>query len=134
MVAALINMAANQIRISVRPACCRGAAGFESAGGGVCGAGGEGDQLRDRETVFCAEELFLSDCPRGTRYRSSISRLQSMAGLRFGSMQWRRDKKRIGVTRLHLEEDAGKSLHAVLLTRSRSVYRLNRCGLRWWRL
>ena len=68
-----------------------------------------------RETsVFSRKNYFYPDNRRrATRSRSSISRSRSMGGSRCRRLMGAvlRLRKRIGVTRLHMEEDAGKSMH-----------------------
>ena len=68
-------------------------------------------QLRDpRDQRLRAQELLLPRlCPRATRSRSSTSPSPSMAGSTFPTPSG--NPKRIGITRLHMEEDAGKSVH-----------------------
>ncbi len=93
------------------PGAAGGAAGAEREGGRVCHAGLAGHQLRRCASApsLRARTTSIPTCPRATRSRSSTSRWPSTAG----SMCPRRmaAHKRIGITRLHMEEDAGKSIH-----------------------
>ena len=68
----------------------------------------------------------IPTCPRATRSPSSTSPSPSMAGSRFPRPT---AAKRIGITRLHMEEDAGKSLHDGFAdSATRTYLDLNRCG------
>ncbi len=55
-----------------------------------------------------ARIISIPICPRATRFRSTTSRWRSLAR---SKLRCRGGTKKIGITRLHLEEDAGKSLH-----------------------
>ncbi len=75
---------------------------------------------------FSRKNYFYPDLPKG--YQISQYELPLASG---GWIEIALDgvKKRIGVTRLHLEEDAGKSLHEGLAHSSEKTYiDLNRCG------
>jgi aspartyl-tRNA(Asn)/glutamyl-tRNA(Gln) amidotransferase subunit B len=65
-----------------------------------------------RHSVFARKNYFYPDLPKG--YQISQYELPIVAG---GSLEIVLDdgsKKRVGITRAHLEEDAGKSLHEAL--------------------
>ena len=49
--------------------------------------------------------------PKTIKSRSSTSHWPSMAGSMSDHQSRNGDEKRIGITRLHMEEDAGKSMH-----------------------
>ena len=73
-----------------------------------------------------AKIIFIPIFLRATRSRNTISRWPSTAG-------WKRwtagKKKRIGITRIHLEDDAGKSIHDGFKDSERFTYvDLNRSG------
>ncbi len=74
-----------------------------------------------------AKTISIPTCPRAIRFRSltsqSPSTATSMCPTADGGM------KRIGITRLHMEEDAGKSLHDGFAdSATRTYLDLNRCG------
>jgi aspartyl-tRNA(Asn)/glutamyl-tRNA(Gln) amidotransferase subunit B len=73
-----------------------------------------------------ARITFIRTCPRAIRSRNMTSRWPSTAG-------WNAAvdgaKKRIGITRIHLEDDAGKSIHDGFKDSDRYTYvDLNRSG------
>jgi aspartyl-tRNA(Asn)/glutamyl-tRNA(Gln) amidotransferase subunit B len=59
--------------------------------------------------VFARKNYFYPDLPKG--YQISQYELPIVAGGHARHRARRRQHARIGVTRAHLEEDAGKSLH-----------------------
>ena len=104
-------------------------AGAEQEGGGVRDAGGDGVELpHQRDFDFCAEELFLSRPAQGI----SDFAVRQAAG---GAWIYRNsgsgcDEKKIGITRVHLEEDAGKSLHEGFAdSGEKTAIDLNRTGV-----
>ncbi|HUN87643.1 MAG TPA: hypothetical protein VMU28_02570, partial [Terriglobales bacterium] len=74
-------------------------------------------------SIFARKNYFYPDLPKGYQ----ISQYDKPIG-EFGHIDIEVDgqKKRIGVTRLHLEEDAGKSLHEG--SAEYTSLDLNRCG------
>jgi aspartyl-tRNA(Asn)/glutamyl-tRNA(Gln) amidotransferase subunit B len=75
---------------------------------------------------FARKNYFYPDLPKG--YQISQYELPLAAG-GWIEIDVTGAKKRIGVTRLHLEEDAGKSLHEGLAHSDQKTYiDLNRCG------
>ena len=73
-----------------------------------------------------ARIIFIRTCPKAIRFRSTISRWPSTAGWKFPLMV---RQKRIGLTRIHLEDDAGKSIHDGFKDSDRYTYvDLNRSG------
>ncbi len=81
-----------------------------------------------RETsVFARKNYFYPDSPKGYQI-SQFDKPIAEHGL-IVVPDANGEPKRIGVTRLHLEEDAGKSLHDGFAdSRSRTYIDLNRCG------
>ncbi len=78
----------------------------------------------ERRSVFARKNYFYPDLPKG--YQISQYELPIVSG---GSVVIRLDdgsQKRVGITRAHLEEDAGKSLHETL--KDRTGIDLNRAG------
>ena len=74
-----------------------------------------------------ARTTSIPTCPRATRFRSTTNRWPSTATSRF---QLPGGTKRIGITRVHMEEDAGKSLHDGLPDSSQwTSIDLNRSGV-----
>jgi aspartyl-tRNA(Asn)/glutamyl-tRNA(Gln) amidotransferase subunit B len=63
---------------------------------------------RINETSIFARKLLLSRPPQGIRSRNTTSHSPNSAS---SGSALKGDKKKIGITRVHLEEDAGKSLH-----------------------
>src|SRR5258707_13088155 len=75
---------------------------------------------------FARKNYFYPDLPRG--YQISQYELPLATG-GWLEIEIQGEKKRIGVTRLHLEEDAGKSLHDGFLHSAEKTYvDFNRCG------
>ena len=73
-----------------------------------------------------ARITFIRTCPRATRSRSTTSRWRSTAT---SISWWTARQKRIGITRVHMEDDAGKSIHDGFKDSDRYTYvDLNRCG------
>jgi aspartyl-tRNA(Asn)/glutamyl-tRNA(Gln) amidotransferase subunit B len=62
-----------------------------------------------RQSVFARKNYFYPDLPKG--YQISQYELPIVAGGTLDIVLEDGSRKRIGVTRAHLEEDAGKSLH-----------------------
>jgi aspartyl-tRNA(Asn)/glutamyl-tRNA(Gln) amidotransferase subunit B len=81
-----------------------------------------------RETsIFARKNYFYPDLPKGYQ----ISQYdQPLAEHGFINIETNGASKRIGITRLHLEEDAGKSLHEGFPDSAEKTYLdLNRCGV-----
>jgi aspartyl-tRNA(Asn)/glutamyl-tRNA(Gln) amidotransferase subunit B len=62
-----------------------------------------------RKSVFARKNYFYPDLPKG--YQISQYELPIVAGGHLDVMQEDGSVKRVGITRAHLEEDAGKSMH-----------------------
>ena len=76
-----------------------------------------------RKTIFARKNYFYPDLPKGYQ----ISQLDDpIVGKGFIDIQLDGESKRIGVTRAHLEEDAGKSIHD--LHPDKTAIDLNRAG------
>jgi aspartyl-tRNA(Asn)/glutamyl-tRNA(Gln) amidotransferase subunit B len=76
---------------------------------------------------FARKNYFYPDLPKGYQISQSDMPLASRGWLEIevGGVQ-----KRIGITRLHMEEDAGKSMHEGFAdSATRSYIDLNRCGI-----
>ena len=83
-------------------------------------------QVRER-SIFARKNYFYPDLPKGYQISQFDKPLAEHGWIdvptRDGSM------KRIGITRLHMEEDAGKSLHDGFSdSATRTYLDLNRCG------
>ncbi len=79
-------------------------------------------EIRER-SVFARKNYFYPDLPKGYQISQFDKPLAEHGWLDLES------GKRIGITRLHMEEDAGKSLHDGLPDSARSTsVDLNRCG------
>jgi aspartyl-tRNA(Asn)/glutamyl-tRNA(Gln) amidotransferase subunit B len=80
----------------------------------------------NEKSVFARKNYFYPDLPKG--YQISQSDMPLALGgwleIEVGGVQ-----KRIGITRLHMEEDAGKSMHEGFAdSATKSYIDLNRCG------
>ena len=79
-------------------------------------------------SVFARKSYFYPDLPKGYQI-SQFDLPFSEHGYLEIPIAGGRDTKRVGVTRVHLEEDAGKNLHGVIAADGRSVVDLNRAGV-----
>jgi len=90
-------------------------------------------QVRE-QSVFARKNYFYPDLPKGYQISQYDRPLAEHGGLEIhvptGGAGKKTRKKRIGITRLHLEEDAGKSLHEGLPESEAKTYLdFNRCGV-----
>ncbi len=76
------------------------------------------------ESVFARKHYFYPDLPKGYQISQFAQPLATGGSVLIESSQ---GPKRIGLTRLHLEEDAGKSLHDRVP--NRTALDFNRCGV-----
>src|ERR1700720_3026418 len=85
-------------------------------------------QCRINETsIFARKNYFYPDLPKGYQISQYDKPLAE-----FGWIELKQDadKKKIGITRIHLEEDAGKSLHEGLADAGeKTAIDLNRTGV-----
>ncbi len=83
-----------------------------------------------RETsVFSRKNYFYPDSPKGYQISQFDKPIAEHGEIYVPAADGRPGLKRIGVTRLHLEEDAGKSVHDGFAdSASRTYIDLNRCG------
>jgi aspartyl-tRNA(Asn)/glutamyl-tRNA(Gln) amidotransferase subunit B len=85
-----------------------------------------GCSLQERSR-FARKNYFYPDLPKG--YQISMYELPLAAGGRL-EITWEGGTKRIGITRLHMEEDAAKNLHEGFADSDRWSYiDFNRCGV-----
>jgi aspartyl-tRNA(Asn)/glutamyl-tRNA(Gln) amidotransferase subunit B len=86
-------------------------------------------QVRER-SVFARKNYFYPDLPKGYQISQYDKPLAEHGWIEVPTRTeqgW--STKRIGITRLHLEEDAGKSMHEGFLDSATKTYvDLNRCG------
>jgi aspartyl-tRNA(Asn)/glutamyl-tRNA(Gln) amidotransferase subunit B len=76
-------------------------------------------------SIFARKNYFYPDLPKGYQISQYDKPLAEHGFIEVGS-----DKKRIGITRLHLEEDAGKSLHEGFPdSNEKTAIDLNRSGV-----
>jgi aspartyl-tRNA(Asn)/glutamyl-tRNA(Gln) amidotransferase subunit B len=76
-------------------------------------------------SVFARKNYFYPDLPKGyqiSQFDLPFSEHGSLAIPRNGHLE------KVGITRVHMEEDAGKNLHGVASAEGRSVVDLNRAG------
>lgn len=77
-------------------------------------------------SIFARKNYFYPDLPKGYQISQFDKPLAEHGWIDVASTA---GTKRIGITRLHMEEDAGKSIHDGLLdSRERTYIDLNRCG------
>jgi aspartyl-tRNA(Asn)/glutamyl-tRNA(Gln) amidotransferase subunit B len=77
-------------------------------------------------SIFSRKNYFYPDNPKGYQI-SQFDRPFSEHG-HLDVLDASGETKRVGITRIHMEEDAGKNLHGVADARGRSVVDLNRAG------
>ena len=83
-------------------------------------------QVRER-SIFARKNYFYPDLPKGYQISQFDKPIAEHGFIEVPTADG--STKRIGITRLHLEEDAGKSLHEGFSdSASRSYIDLNRCG------
>lgn len=83
-------------------------------------------QVRER-SVFARKNYFYPDLPKGYQISQYDKPLAEHGWIDVPDAQGK--TKRIGITRLHMEEDAGKSLHDGFAdSNTRTYLDLNRCG------
>src|SRR5882757_1771919 len=76
-------------------------------------------------SIFARKNYFYPDLPKGYQISQYDKPLAEHGFIEIGE-----SKKKIGITRVHLEEDAGKSLHEGFPDSSDKTYLdLNRCGV-----
>jgi aspartyl-tRNA(Asn)/glutamyl-tRNA(Gln) amidotransferase subunit B len=82
-------------------------------------------QINER-SVFARKNYFYPDLPKGYQISQFDQPLAEHGWIEISSAA---ERKRIGITRLHMEEDAGKSMHEGFAdSGTRSYVDLNRCG------
>ncbi len=78
------------------------------------------------ESVFARKNYFYPDLPKGYQISQYDKPLCEHGWIEIEAAE---KTKRIGITRIHLEEDAGKSIHDDALTGGKATFiDLNRCG------
>jgi aspartyl-tRNA(Asn)/glutamyl-tRNA(Gln) amidotransferase subunit B len=81
----------------------------------------------NRTSIFARKNYFYPDLPKGYQISQYDQPLAEFGWIWVGSGS---EQKKIGITRLHLEEDAGKSLHEGFADASRTTaIDLNRSGV-----
>ena len=81
----------------------------------------------NERSVFARKNYFYPDSPKGYQISQYDKPLAEFGSLTVPDADG--NPKRIGITRLHMEEDAGKSLHDGFAdSASRTYIDLNRCG------
>ena len=82
--------------------------------------------MRER-SIFARKNYFYPDLPKGYQISQYDKPLAEHGWIEVPTADGGR--KRIGITRLHMEEDAGKSLHDGFAdSATRTYLDLNRCG------
>jgi aspartyl-tRNA(Asn)/glutamyl-tRNA(Gln) amidotransferase subunit B len=83
-------------------------------------------EVRQR-SIFARKNYFYPDLPKGYQISQYDKPLAEHGWIEIPTADG--TKKRVGITRLHMEEDAGKSIHEGFSdSASRSYIDLNRCG------
>jgi len=83
-------------------------------------------QVRER-SIFARKNYFYPDLPKGYQISQYDKPLAEHGWIEVPAAD--RSTKRIGITRVHMEEDAGKSMHDGFLdSATRTYLDLNRCG------
>jgi aspartyl-tRNA(Asn)/glutamyl-tRNA(Gln) amidotransferase subunit B len=83
-------------------------------------------EVRER-SIFARKNYFYPDLPKGYQISQFDKPLAENGWIEVPTADG--SKKRIGITRLHMEEDAGKSVHEGFTdSATRSYIDLNRCG------
>jgi len=77
----------------------------------------------NRQSIFARKNYFYPDLPKAYQISQYEAPLAEHGRLR---IQVDGHEKTIGITRIHMEEDAGKSIHSA--TENKSFVDLNRCG------
>jgi len=72
-------------------------------------------------SIFARKNYFYPDLPKGYQISQFDLPFSERGSLDIGG-------RRVGITRVHLEEDAGKNLHGLASTPGKSVVDLNRAG------
>jgi aspartyl-tRNA(Asn)/glutamyl-tRNA(Gln) amidotransferase subunit B len=80
-----------------------------------------------RHSVFARKNYFYPDLPKGYQISQFDQPFSEHGFLEIALAEG--VGKRIGITRIHLEEDAGKNLHGVAEVPGKSVVDLNRAGV-----
>jgi aspartyl-tRNA(Asn)/glutamyl-tRNA(Gln) amidotransferase subunit B len=81
----------------------------------------------NEESVFARKNYFYPDLPKGYQISQYDKPLAEQGYIEIAANGGR---KKIGITRVHLEEDAGKSLHEGFADSDKNTYLdLNRCGV-----
>ncbi len=78
------------------------------------------------ESVFARKNYFYPDLPRGYQISQYEKPIASGGFIEIGAGS---RKKRVGISRIHLEEDAGKSIHPESELEGETSVDLNRCGV-----
>ncbi len=84
----------------------------------------------NEHSIFARKNYFYPDLPKGYQISQYDKPLSEHGWIEISAADGAAVRKRIGITRLHLEEDAGKSLHEGFPDSSERTYLdLNRCGV-----
>lgn len=83
--------------------------------------------IRER-SIFARKNYFYPDLPKGYQISQFDLPFSEHGWLRIPDAEAPEGARRVGITRVHLEEDAGKNLHGVAHAEGRSVVDLNRAG------
>jgi len=85
----------------------------------------------NRKSIFARKNYFYPDLPKGYQISQFDQPLAEHGGIVIHTgPRDHKEEKKIGITRLHMEEDAGKSIHDGFLDSDRKTYvDLNRSGV-----
>ena len=84
----------------------------------------------NQKSIFARKNYFYPDLPKGYQISQFDQPLAEHGWIIIHTGPDRKEEKKIGITRLHMEEDAGKSIHDGFLDSDRKTYvDLNRSGV-----
>jgi aspartyl-tRNA(Asn)/glutamyl-tRNA(Gln) amidotransferase subunit B len=83
----------------------------------------------NEHSIFARKNYFYPDLPKGYQISQYEEPICEHGFIEINPKDG--SSKKIGITRIHMEEDAGKSIHD---QSSDTLVDVNRCGVRLWKL